>query len=113
LFLSRAEYSLFQAKYSPDCRAIVVNACAEKTGCWVFIVPLKEDGTPQADHWIAIEHPSFWDDKPRWSPNGNLLYFVSDRDGHLCLWAQRLNGGTKQPIGTPFRCITSTTPAWQ
>lgn len=38
----------------------------------------------------------------RWSPDGTLLYFVSDRDGHLCLWAQRLDGKSKRPLGTPF-----------
>ena len=26
-----------------------------------------------------------------WSPDGNLLYFSSDRDGYKCLWAQRLD----------------------
>jgi Tol biopolymer transport system component len=102
LFLSKADYNLFQARYSPDARAVAVNACAEKTGCCVFIVPLNTDGTPQTEGWIAIDHPSLWDDKPRWSPNGDLLYFISDRDGHLCLWVQRLNIDTKQPIGAPF-----------
>jgi hypothetical protein len=53
-------------------------------------------------NWMAIDHPNSWDDKPRWSPDGNLLYFVSDRDGHLCVWVQRLEGSSKRPIGTPF-----------
>jgi dipeptidyl aminopeptidase/acylaminoacyl peptidase len=52
--------------------------------------------------WIAIDHGGLWDDKPRWSPDGRLLYIVSDRDGHLCLWAQRLDGKSKRPLGNPF-----------
>jgi hypothetical protein len=44
----------------------------------------------------------FRDDKPRWSPDGNLLYFISDRDGFLCFWAQRLDPASKRPIGPPF-----------
>jgi hypothetical protein len=36
--------------------------------------------------------------KPRWSPNGGMLYFVSERDGHRCIWAQRLNA-RKCPAG--------------
>jgi Tol biopolymer transport system component/DNA-binding winged helix-turn-helix (wHTH) protein len=103
LFLSKPDYNFFQARYSPDARAVAVIACAaEKTGCWVSIVPLNSQGIPQTEGWIAIDHPSLWDDKPRWSPNGDLLYFISDRDGHLCLWAQRLDLGTKRPIGAPF-----------
>ena len=102
LFLSKPGYSLFQAKFSPDNRAVVLVACAPTVGCRLFVAPLKSDGTPETDNWIAIDHPSRWDDKPRWSPDGNLIYFISDRDGQFCLWAQRLENRTKQPVGTPF-----------
>ncbi len=39
---------------------------------------------------------------PAWSPNGNLIYFPSDRDGFRCLWAVRLNPITRQPVDGPF-----------
>jgi Tol biopolymer transport system component len=105
LFLRKAGYGLFQAKLSPDNRAVTLIGCdshAPGTQCQVFIVPLKSDGNPEAGKWIAIDHSSPWDDKPRWSPNGNLIYFISDRDGHLCLWAQRVDRNSKQPNGAPF-----------
>jgi hypothetical protein len=65
-------------------------------------VPLKSDRPSEKGNWIAIDHPNRWDDKPRWSPDGNVVYFVSDRDGQFCLWAQRLENCTKQPVGMPF-----------
>jgi eukaryotic-like serine/threonine-protein kinase len=105
IFLSKTGYELYQSKFSPDGRGLGLIGCdSHRPGmqCRVFVVPLNHDGVPQTDHSIVIDHPSLWDDKPRWSPSGNLLYFVSDRDGHLCLWAQRLEVKTKQPIGTPF-----------
>jgi hypothetical protein len=37
-----------------------------------------------------------------WSPDGNMVYGPSGRDGRLCIWAQRLNPVTKRPIGVPF-----------
>ena len=40
--------------------------------------------------------------QPSWSPNANLLYFWSDRDGSPCLWAQRLDPATKRPTGEPL-----------
>ena len=43
-----------------------------------------------------------WDIASGWSPNGQLLYYLSDRDGSRCLWAQRLDAITKQPLGPPF-----------
>jgi hypothetical protein len=68
----------------------------------LFIVPLDNGVPTPADSWIPIDHRSRWDDKPRWSPDGNLIYFLSDRDDYFCLWAQRVMAPTKQPIGTPF-----------
>ena len=38
---------------------------------------------------------------PRWSPDGRLVYYLSDRDGNLCVWAQRLDAVTKKPLGPP------------
>ena len=37
-----------------------------------------------------------------WSPRREFLYFWSDRDGSPCLWAQRLEPGTKRPTGVPL-----------
>jgi hypothetical protein len=31
-----------------------------------------------------------------------MLYFVSYRDGFLCIWAIRLDPATKKPAGAPF-----------
>jgi hypothetical protein len=37
----------------------------------------------------------------RWSPDGNRLYFFSNRDGSDCVWVQQLNPATKRPVGSP------------
>ena len=42
------------------------------------------------------------DDYANWSPDGNTLYFTSGKDGFACLWAQRLNGISRQPLGEAF-----------
>ena len=52
--------------------------------------------------WISITDGTQWDDKPRWPPDGDLLYFTSERDGYRCLWAQRLEPRTRRPAGAPF-----------
>ena len=39
---------------------------------------------------------------PRWSPDGTLLYYVSEADGFRCIRARRLDPATKRPIGQPF-----------
>jgi hypothetical protein len=52
--------------------------------------------------WIRVSGGSSLDNKPRWSPDGNLLYFTSDLDQHSCIWARRVDRGTKQPRGEAF-----------
>jgi Tol biopolymer transport system component len=52
--------------------------------------------------WISVTSLDHFDAGPKWSPEGNMLYFTSDRDGSTCLWAVRLHPVTKQPAGEPF-----------
>ena len=39
---------------------------------------------------------------PAWSLDGNVLYFVSERDGFRCIYAQRLTPDTKEPMDHPM-----------
>ena len=68
----------------------------------VFVAPYRGHVRIEANEWIPVTQGWDADDKPRWSPNGNLLYFISDRDGFRCIWAQRLDPDTKRPVGEPF-----------
>jgi Tol biopolymer transport system component len=95
-----SSHDLWQPKFSPDQRwvsAVEVSA-VNRTQLW--IAPFSD--APSRAGWVQITNGEFWDDKPRWSPDGSVLYFTSLRDGFHCLWAQRLQPDTKQPIGPPF-----------
>ena len=43
--------------------------------------------------------------RPWWSPDGGLLYLLSERDGFSCVWAQRLEPATKKLKGEPFAVL--------
>ena len=88
----------FLAQMGPERRAL-------------YIAPLQEGATPESE-WRAITSGEFSDDKPRFSPDGNLLYFTSNRDGFVCLWAQRLDPA-KKPIGPLSRFTISTAHGYQ
>ena len=36
--------------------------------------------------WTQITDGKHWDDKPRWSPDGKTIYFVSGRGASLMSW---------------------------
>ena len=42
---------------------------------------------------------------PWWSPDGNLLYWLMNRDGFVCIWARRLDPSTKAPKGDAFAVL--------
>ena len=52
--------------------------------------------------WMAVTPGNAVDTSPVWSPDGNVLYYISARDGWRCLWAQRLNPVTKRAAGPPW-----------
>jgi serine/threonine protein kinase len=51
---------------------------------------------------VKITDGTAWEFNPRFSPSGQLVYYLSDRDGSRCLWAQRVDAATKQPVGSGF-----------
>jgi Tol biopolymer transport system component/predicted Ser/Thr protein kinase len=101
-FLKHPRYPLVQAHFSPDDRWIAVIAQVGPSPTQIFVVRNTGNVTPALNEWIPVTDGSTFDDKPRWAPDGKLIYFTSDRDGFRCIWAQRLDPATKQPLGAPL-----------
>jgi WD40-like Beta Propeller Repeat len=51
------------------------------------------------DRWIAIA--TDFRMQPSWSPDGQGIYYFSNRDGAFCVYLQPLAPATKRPIGEP------------
>jgi hypothetical protein len=68
----------------------------------VWIVPVNRSHPVPASEWIAITDGTTFAQDPSWGPNDNVLYFVSERDGFRCYWAQELDPNTKKPVREPF-----------
>jgi Tol biopolymer transport system component len=105
VFVEKVGETLFQASFSTDRQWLVVEAILHeqtRQSSRIFVVPMDK-GTPAPEgKWSLIGDEDGWNDKPRWSIDGNVIYFVSHRDGFRCLWAQRLNPKTKEPVGQQF-----------
>jgi Tol biopolymer transport system component len=99
--LQHPTYELHRDTLSPDERWIAFHVPTAQTGYSVFIAPLGQQPASESD-WIRVTNGSRMDRWPFWSPDGRLLYFLSKRDGSVCVWAQPLDLNTKQPVGLPI-----------
>jgi Tol biopolymer transport system component/predicted Ser/Thr protein kinase len=94
--------NLAMGRFSPDQRWISFTEITRPGHSRIDIMPFAGGAVSSPDQWIAVTNDQSGHDKGVWSPDGNLLYFASTRDGFLCIWAQRLDPESKRPVGPPL-----------
>jgi eukaryotic-like serine/threonine-protein kinase len=101
LLLKHAGWSLLYGRFSPDNRWVSFTARTEPNRGRIAVVPADGPKPVPESAWITIaeEGP---EDFAQWSPDGKTLYFTSARDGHYCLWGQRIDAVSHQPVGEAF-----------
>jgi Tol biopolymer transport system component len=100
--LHHPDANILEARFSPDGRWIALYTGRPRGERQIFVAPYREGPALKPEQWIAITAPGENSRNPVWAADGSLLYFLSDRDGFLCLWAQRLDPATRRPKGKPF-----------
>ncbi len=92
---------ILDADLSPDDCWIAFLQTKRSGGNGIYVMPASESfGTSQTV--IPVVEADYFLSSPRWSADGNLLYFLSERDGRPCIWAQRLDLQTRKPAGDAF-----------
>jgi Tol biopolymer transport system component/DNA-binding winged helix-turn-helix (wHTH) protein len=95
------DYNLLYARFSPDNRWVSFTARIQPSHARIMIAPLDGPKPVPKSDWITIAEAGV-EDWANWSPDGKTLYFTSGRDGHDCLWGQRLEPGSHRPMGEAF-----------
>jgi Tol biopolymer transport system component len=85
-------------RFSPDGRWISFHTVESPVARRIFVAPAPGITGP----WIPITDGTGMDRLTAWSPDGGMLYFISEADGFRCIAARRLDPTTKQPIGNVF-----------
>ena len=100
-FLQHPRHNIDLARFSPDDRWVCFKLELQPGREPTFIAPVRNGVAAPESEWIKITDGPI-DGRSWWSPDGNLLYFLSDRDGAQCIWAQRLDPTAKRPVGPAF-----------
>ena len=101
---ANSNYDLYQARFSPDGRWIVFEAVKDQLNSTIYAVPAA-GGT-----WIRITDGQQWDDKPRWSPDGRTIYYLSERNGFFNVRGIHFDPVKGKPQGEPFQVTSLETP---
>ena len=93
--------ALYPESFSPDGSWVAFQARpVDNDSNRTIYIANSADG--QVGSWIQITDGNHMDREVKWSPDGGMLYFLSERDGFRCIWAERLDPKTKHPSGEPF-----------
>jgi Tol biopolymer transport system component len=101
-------YSIYQCRFSPDGRWIAFETARnspQAVESKLFVVP-STGGV-----WIPITEGKYWDDKPRWSPDGRTIYYISGRGGFFNVWGIHFDSTNGKAVGEPFRVTTFENPS--
>jgi Tol biopolymer transport system component len=101
--LADLKFSLSSGTFSPDDHWVAFQARipASPAKRQIFVARLGGAHPLSSSDWIAITNGEQMDREPQWSPNGRLLYFLSERDGFRCIMAQPLSADMR-PTGPAF-----------
>ncbi len=90
--------NLYNQRFSPDQRWITFLAhdLSYEPTSTVYVVPAN------GGVWRPMTEGVWFDDKPRWGPDGSVLYFVSNRAGIANVWGRHFDSTTGTPVGEPF-----------
>jgi Tol biopolymer transport system component len=102
--LKHPTYNLLYGRFSPDNRWVSFTVRIQPNRGRIAIAPVDGPKPVPESAWITITE-SEAEDWANWSPNGKTLYFTSRRDGHFCLWGQRIDATSRRPVGEPFAVL--------
>jgi Tol biopolymer transport system component len=87
-----------EAALSPDDRWIAFILGKADGRAALALAPLAAAPAPERD-WIVLFDENAYLGSPAWSPNGRILYYLSERDGACKVWCQPLDPRSKRPVG--------------
>ena len=97
--------NLWKARLSADQRWVAFTAPTGPGTSAIYAVPMAGGDR------VQITSGEFFDDRPRWSPDGRIVYLLSSRSGFFNVWARRFDPERGAALGEPFAVTAFNDPA--
>jgi Tol biopolymer transport system component len=97
-----ADILLLSPQFSPDGHWLTLHEPNSEITRQIYVLPFHTGRPTPRSEWIPVTDGKHLDRDPQWSPDGNLLYFLADREGIRGIYAQRLDAISKHPSGPPL-----------
>jgi serine/threonine protein kinase len=94
--------TLGEADWSPNSEYLLFTASTNGASKQVYAVRFPKSSGSAEGPWILLTPEPQLAERPRWSEDGKAFYYLSNRDGYLCVWGQSFVPGGKRPPGKPF-----------
>jgi Tol biopolymer transport system component len=85
-------------RLSPDGRWMSAMEWTSAGRSRIIVFPFRDAPVPPSD-WVVVSDEDSVAEENAWSPDGRLLYYVSERDGSRCLWVRPFDPRTGRPSG--------------
>ena len=93
---------LYSPHLSPDGRLLCFTAVLDGRARRIYVASFAGEQPIEQKDWTIVVAGVNLERQPVWSPLGFLIYFLSERDGYRCVWAQKIDPATRKPVGEPF-----------
>ena len=102
IYLQSKDANLVARSIASDGKWMAFTAEHSAVDFTVYVAPFAVERPPPESEWVKVAASPEVHPDPRWSPDGKLLYFSSERDGQNCIWALHLDPQSKRPQGGLF-----------
>jgi serine/threonine protein kinase len=99
--LRHPRYAVRSGRVSPDGAWLAFQLDRGFDGKQIMVAAFRDGAPVPPSEWREITEPTGISQEPWWSPGARYVYYLSDRDGYRCVWAQALSSRTKRPSGSP------------
>ena len=96
--------------WSPDGTMIVFSSDQGGHGFNIWVTSVVPGTPPQAGSPIQLTNNSQRNEKPRFSPDGTQIVFLSNRTGKRELWMMAANGGSQREVSPQSLHVND--PSW-